>query len=108
MLDKENNTIHGNPSSGMTGKFPGKKPRSKSLGPGGLEALSEDVGNRQKVVSSCAAQAFNALMTSPSGISCRQVNLEAYDTFVASKANSPAPQLTKVKSREIKNGRFPW
>ena len=33
----------------LSGKLAGRKPRSKSLGPGGLDALKESTGNRQKV-----------------------------------------------------------
>ena len=47
-LDKEN-TEHGTASTTGVAKSVGKKGRSKSLGPGGLEALKEDAGNRQKV-----------------------------------------------------------
>ena len=49
-LDKEN-TEHGTASTTGRAKLAGKKGRSKSLGPGGLEALTEDAGNRQKVES---------------------------------------------------------
>ena len=47
-LDKEN-TEHGTASTNGGTKLASKKGRSKSLGPGGLEALTEDAGNRQKV-----------------------------------------------------------
>ncbi|MCJ1251136.1 hypothetical protein MMC30_008367 [Trapelia coarctata] len=47
-LDKEN-TEHGTSSTTGTAKAAAKKGRSKSLGPGGLDALKEDAGNRQKV-----------------------------------------------------------
>ena len=33
------------------GNVAGRKPRSKSIGPGGLDALKEDAGNRRQVVS---------------------------------------------------------
>ena len=36
-------------SNASTNPKPAKKIRSKSLGPGGLDALKEDAGNRQKV-----------------------------------------------------------
>ena len=46
-LEKENLT-DGVSVTELTSK-PVKKSRSKSLGPGGLDALNEDAGNRQKV-----------------------------------------------------------
>ena len=36
-------------SDTLVGKAVGRKPRSKSLGPGGLDALKEGTGNQQKV-----------------------------------------------------------
>ena len=56
-FDKENNTVQGItgvPSS----KTNNKRLRSKSIGPGGLEALSEDSGNKQKVQWKLHASAF--------------------------------------------------
>ncbi|MCJ1471974.1 hypothetical protein MMC13_000618 [Lambiella insularis] len=47
-FDKEN-TEHGTTTTGGIIKKNNRKPRSKSLGPGGLEALKEDAGNRQKL-----------------------------------------------------------
>ena len=47
-FNKEN-TEHGTSSTGTVEKTSGKKPRSKSLGPGGLDALMQDAGNIQKV-----------------------------------------------------------
>lgn len=53
-LDKENTTTDISASQPVTGsaKLPGKdkKSRSKSLGPGGLDALQDSNGNRRKVV----------------------------------------------------------
>ena len=48
-LDKEN-TEHGTSSTTGAEKAAARKGRSKSLGPGGLDALKEDAGNRQKVL----------------------------------------------------------
>jgi kinetochore protein Spc7/SPC105 len=47
-FDKEN-TEHGISSTSALSKVAGKKGRSKSLGPGGLDALKADAGNRQPV-----------------------------------------------------------
>ena len=48
--DKENNTLQGLESKEHSQSGNKRKTRSKSLGPGGLEALGESSGNRQKVV----------------------------------------------------------
>lgn len=47
--DKENLTVDTAAivSSDAQGKQNGKKSRSKSIGPGGLDALKEDTGNKQ-------------------------------------------------------------
>ena len=37
-------------STSAQGNVTAKKPRSKSIGPGGLDALKEDAGNRRQVV----------------------------------------------------------
>ena len=47
-FNKEN-TEHGTSSAGMPEKPAGRKARSKSLGPGGLDALKQETGNIQKV-----------------------------------------------------------
>jgi len=47
-LDKEN-TEHGTASTVGATKAAARKGRSKSLGPGGLDVLKEDAGNRGKV-----------------------------------------------------------
>ncbi|MCJ1406847.1 hypothetical protein MMC19_000917, partial [Ptychographa xylographoides] len=46
-LDKENTEL-GNVSTAASKNTTTRKPRSKSLGPGGLDALKDDAGNRQK------------------------------------------------------------
>ena len=46
-FDKEN-TENGSAATRASAKPASRKPRSKSLGPGGLDALKEDAGNRQK------------------------------------------------------------
>lgn len=49
LMDKENMTVD---TSAITAKATSKlqkRSRSKSLGPGGIEALKEDAGNRRKV-----------------------------------------------------------
>ena len=48
--DKENNTLQCLDPKDHDQSGSKRKTRSKSLGPGGLEALSESSGNRQKVV----------------------------------------------------------
>lgn len=50
--EKENVTVNlAAPSNSMAlGNITAKKPRSKSIGPGGLDALKEDAGNRRQVV----------------------------------------------------------
>ena len=47
-LDKEN-TDHGTISTAGGAKAATRKGRSRSLGPGGLDVLKDDAGNRQKV-----------------------------------------------------------
>lgn len=49
LKENENNTIQGFGSKEREQKGVSRKTRSKSLGPGGLEALNESSGNRQKV-----------------------------------------------------------
>lgn len=49
IFDKENSTVQGIEFGESTRKAGGKKLRSKSIGPGGLEALGESTGNIQKV-----------------------------------------------------------
>lgn len=60
-VDKENNTVQGIPETGHLAKNASRKPRSKSLGPGGLEALKDDAGNRQKVLVAWMALSTNKL-----------------------------------------------
>ena len=48
-LDQENSTIQGIGRTDTSYKAAAKKSRSKSIGPGGLEALNESAGNAQKV-----------------------------------------------------------
>ena len=82
--DKENATLDSAALSavGAHAKHGAKKSRSKSLGPGGLDALQEGTGNRGRVGLSssmpCRTRSFNhiiALFASP------QINLEAYSAF---------------------------
>ena len=49
--DKENSAVDSAPDGilGTQIKQVSKKARSKSLGPGGLDALKEDVGNKREV-----------------------------------------------------------
>ena len=51
LVDKGNNTVQGITSAGSLARETGRKSRSKSIGPGGLEALNETAGNKQKVSS---------------------------------------------------------
>ena len=60
VFNKEN-TEHGTSSTGAVEKVAGKKPRSKSLGPGELDALMQDAGNKQKV-NTCHGQRNGARM----------------------------------------------
>lgn len=39
-----------------------KKPRSKSIGPGGLDALKEDAGNRRQVIHCSLSTLFDSMM----------------------------------------------
>lgn len=49
--EKENVTVNlAVPSTSAQGNVTAKKSRSKSIGPGGLDALKEDAGNRRQVV----------------------------------------------------------
>lgn len=50
-IEKENLTVDAiaEASSTMEAKAAAKKPRSKSIGPGGLDVLREDTGNRRQV-----------------------------------------------------------
>ena len=50
MVDRENVTIQALASDGKLSRANLRKMRSQSLGPGGLEALNESSGNRQKVM----------------------------------------------------------
>ena len=53
LAGKENVTTDLSMMTGIKSKGrPTKKARSKSIGPGGLDALKEDPGNRRKVLSS--------------------------------------------------------
>lgn len=49
--EKENVTANlAVPSTSAQGNVTAKKPRSRSIGPGGLDTLKEDAGNRRQVV----------------------------------------------------------
>lgn len=60
--DKENLTVDSAALTSLTaqGKQASKKSRSKSIGPGGLDALLEGTGNEQEVWSSNAICEFGA------------------------------------------------
>lgn len=51
-IEKENLTTDptAETNSSLQAKIEVKKPRSKSIGPGGLDALREDAGNRRQVI----------------------------------------------------------
>lgn len=54
-IDKENMTadvgaLSGTQKGQKNGERPGKKSRSKSIGPGGVDALLETTGNRRQVI----------------------------------------------------------
>ena len=53
LSDKANTTVQGIGLQEREQKTNGRKTRSKSLGPGGLEALGESSGNSQKVYPTC-------------------------------------------------------
>ena len=49
--EKENVTVNlAVPATSAHGNVAAKKPRSKSIGPGGLDVLKEDAGNRRQVI----------------------------------------------------------
>ena len=60
--DKENLMVDSAALSSLTvqGKQATKKSRSKSLGPGGLDALRESTGNKQEVADPNLKKMFNA------------------------------------------------
>ena len=60
--DKENVKVDPAALSSLTvqGKQATKKSRSKSLGPGGLDALRESTGNKQEVEDPSLKKLFNA------------------------------------------------
>ena len=60
--DKENLGVDSAALSSLTvqGKQTTKKSRSKSLGPGGLDALRESTGNKQEVGDPSLKKMFNA------------------------------------------------
>ena len=62
--DKENLTVDSAALSSLTaqGKQASKKSRSKSIGPGGLDALKESTGNKQEVGRSYCEEILNAHM----------------------------------------------
>ena len=90
-VDKENLTIG---SAGLSklaasSKQAGKKSRSKSIGPGGLDALKENAGNRRAVgYLQCACGFLVAGTDQFLFLVCiatsDQINFEAYDTALAS------------------------
>ena len=49
LIDKENMTVDTSVIAAKAASKMQKRSRSKSLGPGGLDALKEDAGNRRKV-----------------------------------------------------------
>lgn len=60
-VDKENATVDSSSFATMAAatKQTGKKTRSKSLGPGGIDALKEGTGNKSRVSScKCPGSAF--------------------------------------------------
>ena len=61
-VDKENLNVDSATLSSLTvqGKQATKKSRSKSLGPGGLDALRESTGNKQEVEDPSLKKMFNA------------------------------------------------
>lgn len=70
LSNKENMTADISTMTGVKGKgkTSTKKARSKSIGPGGLDALKEDPGNRRKVMwlclMQCIARSPNAMLSS--------------------------------------------
>ena len=63
--DKENVKVDSAELSSLTaqGKQATKKSRSKSLGPGGLDALRESTGNKQEVGDPSLKKMFSAQLT---------------------------------------------
>lgn len=62
--EKENVTANlAEPSTSAQGNIAAKKPRSKSMGSGGLDALKEDAGNRRQVCSIFLATLVTEVLT---------------------------------------------
>ena len=88
--DKENLTVDsaGLSSLAASSKLAGKKSRSKSIGPGGLDALKENAGNRRAVGYNqftyrdlAGTDKFQCLVCITA---FDQIDPEAYDTPLAS------------------------
>ena len=99
-FNKEN-AEHGTSSTGVNEKISGKKPRSKSLGPGGLDALKQDAGNKQKVNTSRDQSCGARLLTSipVAGATQRKVDSQAHDNIFTTKADPASRQFGKNQSR---------
>lgn len=81
--------MHGTTSNAVARKSIKRGLRSRSLGPGGLEGLSEGTGNRQKVNYAQPALLLdfvNVIWRLDSAAAA--INLEAIDSVLASKAYS--------------------
>ena len=87
--DKENLTVDSAALLSLTaqGKQASKKSRSKSLGPGGLDALKESTGNKQEV-------GFPNLWQAPRSndiaypTTSLQIDIEANDTIVTAEEHT--------------------
>lgn len=69
------------------GKQNTKKSRSKSIGPGGLDALKEGTGNKQEVGLSMSSMRMGLNVHADCSTASRQIDFEAYDTIVSSKGH---------------------
>lgn len=102
-MDKENMTTDlgglGVTKRTGLGERPSKKSRSKSIGPGGLDALKDGTGNRRKVelhiyqVKACFANLILVYYRT-----CSKINPQTYDA--SSSRNSGAYRNAQAKSEE--------
>ena len=81
--DRENNTVQGISEKTRAQNAKSKKTRSKSLGPGGLDALIETDGNRQKVSSLFLLHRVDLNSTNLGG-AIHQVHTEANNPHLSS------------------------
>lgn len=104
--DKENLTVDSAALLSLTaqGKRASKKSRSKSLGPGGLDALKEGTGNKQDV-------GFPHLWQAPRSndiaypTNSLQINIEANDSIVTAEEHTTLQWCWQRLSWKSKNSK---